>query len=89
MSKAAEHKWAGELSAMAFILENLLASAFVSDGPEAAKAFRDGILQQWNNGAVKTPEGMSPFDASLIHQAGKTRIESIFTGVVERIQQQK
>lgn len=85
MSKATEHKWAGELSGMAFLLEGILAGAFEHSGPKALREFGEAALGQWGNGSVKTPDGMSPFDAALIHQAGTERIKKIFNGALERL----
>lgn len=85
MSKAAEHIRAGELSGITFVLEGILASAFQHSGPEDLKAFGEAALGQWGNGPMKTPDGMSPFDAVQIHQAGTKHIKKIFNGALERL----
>lgn len=85
--KTDELKWAGEVSALGFIVEGLIASLMVGQGSAAARSFGEDVLRQWEANAMTVPEGMSPFDAALIHQAGASRIKALFGAVTDRIEQ--
>lgn len=79
----AEREWAGKLSGMAFILENVLASGF-GNIPALQVAEREA-LRQWNNGALTVPAGLSRLDAPHVHKAGEAQIKAIFAGAIERV----
>lgn len=85
--KTDEIKWAGEVSALGFIVENVLAMLLREYGSEEAKRLGSDMLRQWTNNPMIKPDSISPFDAALIHQAGAARIESLFRAVVDRLEQ--